>query len=182
MPKVFDCRPSIEDDRPVIDFEKNINAKNDWLSVAKVLDGTKPKSAFPANIAVRVDDPRATEWDCYFDGGSRGLFSQRFIKAVGSEALRCFVLYPALLNDEQYYFLGCEQSIDCFDYTNARYQTFPHDPSRIMSISHYAFIEDNLPDRLLFCIPESPDLFATESIVERIKASGLKGIRMPALP
>lgn len=182
MSRVFDCRPSLEDDRPVINFELKENARNDWLTVSKVLDGIEPKSAFPRDIRITVDDPRAWEWDCYFDGGSRGLFSQRFVDVVGSEALQYFSLLPALLNDCRYYFLYCEEPIDCFDRSRARFETFPHDPSRIMDISHYAFVEARLPAGCLFCISEVPDLFATEGVAQKIKASGLKGIRMPELP
>ena len=59
---------------------------------------------------------------------------------------------------------------------------FQCDPTIIKEITHYAFYENRLTDGALFCIPESPRLFATESVVDRIKKSGLKGIRMPLLP
>lgn len=182
MVTVYDCRWSLEDERPEIDFEDEAVRRNDWLTVANVLDGTLPIASFPSMVSVRVRHPQATEWDCYMDGGARGLFSQRFVDVVGKDALRHFSLLPCDLNGKPYFFLRCEQRVDCFNRMSAVFDTYPHDPATIMHIRHYAFFDDRVPEGSLFCIPEVPDLFATEDVVRHIKEGGLKGIRTPPLP
>lgn len=181
MTRVYDCRPSNEDDRPQIDFESAVNGKNDWLAVADVIDGTLPISDLPS-VSVQVFHPDATNWDCYMDGGVRGLFSQRFVDAVGMVAFHGLTLLPAKLNGATYYFLRCERPVECFDRCNSVFETFAHAPSRIMDVSHYAFRDDTVPTDACFVLPELPDLLLTESVVERLRAANVKGVRMQPLP
>jgi len=181
MTKVYECRPSVEDDRPQIDFEDPENAKNDWLAVGEVIDGTRPVTEFPT-VSVQVSHPGASQWDCYMDGGVRGLFSQRFVDAVGMAAFQGITLLPASLNGTTYYFLRCEKPVDCFDRSNSVFETFAHDHSRIMDVSHYAFRSELLPADACFVLPELPDLLLTESVVQRLQAANLKGVRMQPLP
>lgn len=178
---VYDCGPSVEDDRPYIDFTKTKNRQNDWLAIGAGVEHRLPAAAIPPLASIVVDHPEATHWDCYRDGGLGGLFSQRFVNAVGAEALRCFVLIPALLNGEIYFFLRCEHPVDCLDHSKSEYKGFPHDPTSIMQIMHHAFFEERIPDGL-FCIPVSKRLLATHAVVRRIKKAGLKGVATPPLP
>jgi hypothetical protein len=116
------------------------------------------------------------------DGGVRGLFSQRFVDAVGMAAFQGITLLPASLNGTPYYFLRCEKPVDCFDRSNSVFETFAHDHSRIMDVSHYAFRSELLPADACFVLPELPDLLLTESVVQRLQAANLKGVRMQPLP
>src|SRR4051794_35586444 len=131
MTKVYECRWSIEEDRPEIDFEDSRNAKNEWLAIAYVLDGLRPFNEFPENVRITVSHPDATQWDCYMDGGARGLFSRRFLEVIGLHALRGLSALPATLNDATYYFLRCDQPIDCLDRTNSNFEMFRSDPTSI---------------------------------------------------
>lgn len=182
MPVVYDCRSSTEEDRPWIDFEADETRRNNWLRVGEVVDGELPVSSFPLQVSVVVRHPEAVEWDCYFDGGSRGLFSQRFVDAVGLNDLRYFSLLPCTLNGAPYFFLRCERTVDCLDRGNSGFTTFPHNPSKIMHIKHFAFVDGRVPADALFCIPETRRLLATESVVRKIRDAGLKGVRTPELP
>jgi hypothetical protein len=179
--RIYHCRPSWEESRPQIDFEAADNGGNDWLVVGEVVDGTRPVQDYP-QVAVRVDHPRANQWDAYMVAGTRGLFSKRFVNLVGRAAFQGLSLLPASLNGEEYYFLRCEAPVDCFDRINAVFETFEHAPDEIMEITHYAFREDCLPVDACFVVPELPYLFATESVVDRIQAAKLKGVMLQPLP
>lgn len=181
MTQVYECRPSYEDERPEIDFEDEVNGQNDWLTVGEVLDGIRPVIDFPI-VSVQVRQPDATQWDCFMVAGTRGLFSQRFIDAVGNASLQGITLHPAKLNGRTYYFLRCEKPVDCLDRYKSVFETFAHDPSRVMDVSHYAFRSESLPADACFVLPELPDLLLTESVVQRLKAANLKGVRVQLLP
>ena len=163
MPKVYSCRPSFEDERPMIDFELADNACNDWLTVGKVFDGTLPQDVWPAEVAITIADSAATEWDGYMVAGTSGIYSRRFVDLVG-QGLADFSLLPALLNDEPYFFLRCERRINCLDRHDARFETYPHDSTRIMSISHFAFTRAVPTAPELFGIPETLELLSTEAL------------------
>jgi hypothetical protein len=181
MTKVYECRPSVEDDRPQIDFEDSKNGTNDWLAVGDVIDGTRPITEFPT-VSVQVSHPEATQWDCYMDGGVRGLFSQRFVDAVGKAAFRGVMLLPAKVNGTTYYFLRCDTPIDCLDRSKAVFETFRSDPTAVKRITHYAFRNELLPADACFVLPELPDLLLTESVVQRLRAANLRGVSMQPLP
>lgn len=83
------------------------------------------------------------------DEGARGLFSEKFVNAVGSRALQSYVLLLALLNNSPYYFLRCERAVDCLDHVNSVFETFDDDGQLgILSISHYAFHADMFGKRV----------------------------------
>ena len=128
-----------------------------------------------------MNHPDAIQWACYIDSG-RGLFSRKFVAAVGSESLQGFTLLPATLNGCPYFFLRIETPIDCLNRTASQVETFPSDPLAIMEITHYDFYTDRLPECALFSIPEMPDLFATDGAAQRIEKSGLRGILLELLP
>lgn len=183
MERIFRCGPSCEDHRPMIDFDLPVNAKNDWLTIGKVVEGRLPAGQFPESVKITVPDPRATRWDCFMDGGTRGLFSRRFAISVGKNALSDFQLMPAKLNEEDYFFLRRIRSRDVLDREKSDVITFPHDPIRVMEIRHYVFRHtspDSLPQ--LFCIPETPELLASETIADVITRTQLRGIRLDVTP
>ncbi len=182
MTHAYSCGPSYEDDRPEIDFDDEFNAANDWLTIGEVIDGTLSEDHYPAKVVIKVNDPRATDWHCYMDGGLGGLFSARFIECVESDALERFSLFPAQLNSAEYFFLRCDDPLDCLDRRQSTFEVFPHDPSRIMHITHYSFVDDRIPDGILFCIPDAHRLFATPAIADKVARAQLKGVLFSELP
>ena len=177
MMAIYECRPSLEDDRPQIDFELPENCRNDWLAVGEVVDGTRPRSQFP-RVVIRVVHPEATKWDCFMDGGVRGLYSNRFLDVVGAGALRGLVPLPATLNGESYYFLRYEQPVDCLDLARSELVYFRSNPTHVKSILHYAFDPARVPADACFCLPEVPYLLLTEAVADRIRHAGLRGVRL----
>ena len=182
MCHLYGCFTSYNEDRPNINFEDEVNAAIDWLTVGEVLDGSLPREAFPQNIRITVDEPTATQWDFFMVGGTCGLFSQRFVDVVGLDSFADFSLFPVTLNGERYFFLRCEQAVDCLDRKRSIFTTFRSDPARIKQIIHYEFHVDRVARYVFFCIPESPKLIATEYVVEIIKKSDLRGVQTPPLP
>lgn len=178
---VFKCRWSSEEDRPAIDFEDDDNRKNDWLAVGEVIDGTLPVTEFPT-VSVRVLHPEALDWDCFMVPGTSGLFSQRFVDAVGMASFEGLRLLPAQLNGATYYFLRCETPVDCFDRSKAQFVTFRSNPSAIMRINHFAFRSEALPQDACFCIPETVALLLTDSVAQRLRSAKLKGLCIQPVP
>jgi hypothetical protein len=178
MRSVYKCRSSFEDSRPQIDFPLPTNAANDWLLIGDVEQGIEEIDQWPKTIALAVNDERASDWDCFMVPGTRDLYSQRFVHAVGKSALKGFVLLPAQLNRVTYYFLRNCEVVDCFDRQKAVYETFPHDPSRIMRIRQFAFVDNPVPEDACFCIPETRALLLTGPVANRIRDAGLRGIHL----
>ena len=182
MSHIYNCSHSIEEDRTVIDFENAENLKNDWLRVGDVHDGLRPLEDYPVNVTVSVPHADATLWDCYSVPGTRGLFSERFVQAVGNDAFRGLSLLPARLNEATYFFLRCDQPIDCFDRSMALFETFRCDSTSIKRITHFAFQENLLPADGCFCIPETVALLLTDTVVQRLKTARLKGLHIEKMP
>lgn len=61
--------------------------------------------------------------------GTKGVFSQRFVDAIGDDFFQGFSLLPSQLNGVGYYCLGCESQNDCFDHANATYEAFRSNPA-----------------------------------------------------
>ncbi|MFM8584571.1 MAG: imm11 family protein [Planctomycetaceae bacterium] len=180
MERIYECRPSDEDTRPTIDFDDERHCAIDWLTIAEVIDGALPLDSFPS-VSLHVARPDATQWDCYMDGGVRGIFSRRFVNAVGSAAFNGVELLPANLNDEIYFFIRCVKPIDCLDRSKSIYESFHCDPQSIKAIRHYAFRSEAVPEDSCFVLPELPTLLVTDSVFQRIRAAGLKGISIKCI-
>ena len=182
MIQVYECRPSHEDDRPQIDFEDSATAFNDWLKIGEVLNGQRPLEEFPLNVNICVSDRCATEWELCMVPGTRGLFSRRFVDNIGTASFQGLTLLSAKLNGTTYYFLRCDEPIDCLDHSKAGFEMFRSDPTAIKKITHYAFRSESVPTDSCFVLPELPDLLVTESAVQRLHAANLKGVRIQKLP
>lgn len=177
----YECSSSFEDDRPTINFELAANARNDWLTAGKVIDGTLPRDAWPSDLSITVEDPQATQWDSFMNPGSGDVYSQRFVEAVGS-GLADFSLLPCTLNGVPYVFLRCERPINCFDRQASRFKTYSADSPRILRIFHFAFTSALPEGAVLFRIPETLQLLATEAMAQKIATSGLRGVHLEPLP
>jgi len=173
---VFEVDPSVEDDRPQIDFERPEHANIDWGPFNEIEAGTAPASVYRP-VRFFVDESTATSWDLYLVSGTLGLFSERSIETIGRPVFRLFHLLPAFLNDSSYFILMPRDKLDCFDRTSANVVVFPSNPSRIMQIKRHAFHLNQIADPLIFCIPDIRGrLFATDSVERAVRQSGLKGI------
>ena len=51
-----------------------------------------------------------------------------------------------------------------------------------MRIQHYKFIENEIPDGILFGIPENHRLFATAAIRTKVLTAGLRGVEFTEVP
>ncbi len=175
---VYRCHESLEDTRPQIDFASEITSRNDWLLLAAILDGQKPASSWPTDVELSSKSRSATAWDYFRVGGTRGLASERFLDVVGRHTLCGLSVCYAELNDCRYFFFRREWAVDCFDREHAVFDTFPHDASRIMCISQFAFHKTLVPSDACFCIPESKELLLTEPVARRIRDADLRGVAL----
>jgi len=175
---VYRCHESLEDTRPQIDFASEITSRNDWLLLAAILDGKKPARLWPTDVMLSSKSRTATAWDYFRVGGTKGLVSQRFLDLLGRERLYGLSPCIAKMNGCQYYFFRREWAVDCFDREHADFETFPHDASRIMCISRFAFHNTLVPSDACFCIPESKELLLTEPVARRIRNAGLSGVAL----
>ena len=86
------------------------------------------------------------------------------------------------MNDREYLFLRDENPIDCLDRKRSDLDVYQSDPSKILNVRHFVFTSDVPSDPVLFCLPGSFRLFATESLAKRIARSDLRGIVVEPLP
>jgi hypothetical protein len=172
---VFCISTSIEDDRPQVDFEREEHRAIDWLRVGHVLRTKRPISDYP-EVSLSVEQPDATEWDFFSVAGTLGLLSDRAIECIGRPAFRLFDLLPASINGEDYRFLRCKETLQCFDRENSVVIPFPSDPDGIMDVTQYRFKMELIPDPICFSIPEFYELFATQSVKLAAENAHVKGI------
>lgn len=176
MVRVYEVRPTSEDYRPVIVFHDSRNAENDWLLAEEVLEGVRDELEYP-EIAIHVEHRDAVTWHGYVDGGMGGLYSEAFVRFLGSDALSDFQLLPASLNGARYYFLKRVNWRDCFDLVNSKYEYFRSNREKIRSISEPVFVEEGVPRDRLFVVPQMRGiLLASEEMVERILKGGYRGV------
>ncbi len=176
MVRVYEVRPTSEDYRPVIVFHDSRNAENDWLLAEEVLEGVRDELEYP-EIAIHVEHRDAVTWHGYVDGGMGGLYSEAFVRFLGSDVLSDFQLLPANLNGARYYFLKRMNWLECFDLVNSKYKYFRSNREKIRSISEAVFVEEGVPRDRLFAVPQMREvLLASEEMVERILKGGYRGV------
>jgi hypothetical protein len=174
--QIFEVRTSVEEDRPNIAFDADINQGIDWRRVDLVLRGLRPATDYEL-VRLVVQERDATSWGYYSVPGTLGLISSEAIQRIGQEVFRRFQLFPAKLNDVDYVFLKCMEPLPCLDLAKSEVVPFPSNPQRIMEITKYVFKTDLISDPMLFSIPEVPGLLATKSVFEAISQSRIKGFR-----
>src|SRR5262249_7441761 len=170
--RVFLVDASSEKGRPVIDFSLPENGRNDWLLVGQVLRGEREEKDYP-NVLIFVHHPEAVNWDMYFGGGNFGLMSERAVDLLEPYASDYFKFFQARLNGESFFFLKRKRVLDCLDPERSILVPFRCDPTGIKEIKRYRFHMDRIADPLVFTIPETPELFATQSIDSLIRGEGL---------
>jgi hypothetical protein len=171
---IFAMRPSVENDRPVIDFDDPGNRAVDWAALDAALRDAVGAPAPTVNLVVHAAD--ATAWDCYGVPGTLGLFSTRAVATIGPGAMRLLEPVPAALNGSAYVFLRPVQPLPCFDLERSEVVNFRSSPGRIKDITRYAFVKAMIADPLVFTIPEAPGLFATDGVRTALVGSGARGV------
>jgi hypothetical protein len=173
---VFIVKPSIESERPEIEFGLEFNKRNDWLRVGQVLRGQRDEAEYP-KVLILALHPQATAWDFYFSGSVFGLMSERAVDLLEPFAANYFKFFQAWLNGASYFFLKSKRTLDCLDRDESHLVPFPSNPSRIMEIKRYRFHKNRIDDPLLFSIPEIPELFATPTVEAIMREEGLRGFQ-----
>ena len=174
---IFHCRSSSEKDRPEINFSHPVNKQNDWLLIGDILNGDIDTSEYPY-VEIFVEDDDATDWDVYFSGG-RLLFSSKFVETVGEKSFYGLLPLPAYLNGAEYWYLRCEQPLDCIDLERSRYTTFPTNPRKILTLYEAVFKESEIPRDTCFTLPDRKNyLYMTESVADQLVAAGIKGMKL----
>lgn len=171
--------PSIEDDRPVIEFDAPANRGIDWARLDAVLQGERPLADCP-EVGVVVQAPDALAWGFYSVPGTLGLISAALVEHIGPSAFRLFHLLPAKLNDAVYFFLKPVETLPCLDLARSEVAYFRSNPSHVKAITKYAFTKSMISDPL-FSIPELPRLFATPPVRDSVIRSGIPGVRFTAV-
>lgn len=177
---VFRVDPSVEDDRPAIEFDAPANRGIDWRGLDAILHEERPLTDYrELSIVVRRAD--AASWGYYSVPGTLGLLSGEAVRCIGPSAFGRFVLLPARLNGSEYYFPKVAEVLPCLDLARAEVVPFRTNPERIKDIRKYAFHKAMIPDPVVFSIPELPGLFATPAVAEAIGRGQVLGFQFTPL-
>jgi hypothetical protein len=107
------------------------------------------------------------------------MLSTAVIDLIGAHMSPYFDFLPSFVNGQPYYALRPKRLLNCFDWKNSTFETFPGRPNSIMRIEHYRFDKNDVPDPAVFGIPEMRwQLFATDSIKQALAVANFKGIYM----
>jgi hypothetical protein len=178
--QVFLVEPTVEEDRPLIDFQFEENRSNNWLAIDQVLRGERPIEEYPA-AHISVMHKAATEWDFYSVPGTFGLFSQRAVDLLAPYTSDNFDFLEARLCRLPFYFVKTRRLLDCLDRQRSVLVWFRSDPTRVKKIERHSFRKDLIEDPSLFSIPEQHGLFATQSVRTFIEQRRLKGFKFTDL-
>lgn len=176
---VFIIGSSLEEDRPQVSFEvpQNANCVN-WLRTAEVLDGKRDVSEYEIPHLI-VDEPDATSWDFFRCAGTFGIMSTRAVSALRPLAAGSFEFLDASINEAPYFFLRQVSSADILDHEHTDGKRFPHDATRFMRITRYAFQKSKIQDPSIFAVPDAGyRIFGTDSVEGLIRSSNLRGFRL----
>ena len=82
---IFELDRSIEDERPVIEFDAQINQGVDWQKLDNILRGKVPISEYD-EVQVRISRPEASYWGFYSVPGTLGMISATAIERISDSA------------------------------------------------------------------------------------------------
>lgn len=178
---IHQLRPTSEDERPQIDFQRSDTAASD--EHVSNLETYSPSSLPATPVAQLVGtDPSATSWDFFAAPGTLGLVSRRAVDALRPHVGGCFGFVPARLDGAPYSFIVRTGTIDALDRERSKLKYFRSSPHRVLRILEHAFHREALEDVGLFAIPESlMGIFGTEVAVRDLKDAGLRGLRFDLL-
>jgi hypothetical protein len=175
--QVFILRPSRQEGRPLIDFTRPENVKNDWLLAGQVLRGEAAEDAYPP-LLVLVNHPEAEAYDYYPMPGTSDLMSERAVNVLEPYGLPCFKFFQVWLNGASFFLLKRRKRLDVLDRDHSVLVPFPSDPRNIMEVVTFRFRKNDIVDPLLFSIPETSHLFATQTVARAVEKAGLRGFEV----
>ena len=178
--RVYELRYSIEEDRPMGDFQDPVNKAINWR-IPRVDATEEERMQYePFHVIVRCSD--ALDWDFYSVPGTLGLFSQRAMQVIYPFASQHFVFLEATLNDIPYFVPFQKSPLDCLDREHSVLVPFPSNPVRVMRIEKHAFHAHLINDPLVFCHTDyRPDFLATQSIPGIVEDARLRGFAFKLL-
>lgn len=176
---VFIIGSSLEEERPEINFEIAENSSCvDWLRTSQILDGKLDVSEYETPRLI-VHEPDATNWDFFRCSGTFGIMSKRAVAVLGPFGTGCFDFLPALINEQPYCLLRQVGSMDVLDREHTVGKMFPHDPTRFMRITRFAFRKPEISDPCIFVVPDTGyRIFGTDSIEGVIRSNNFRGFRL----
>jgi len=179
-------------ERPKLDLNHpKYSGANDWDNILAIEDGELGLEEY-IPLVYYTDDPGALEWDAYYPALKLGLISPRAKEIIQPFADQYFIFLEASLNDNLYFVLIVNESLDCLDRERSEFMTFadfalsdPEDDMpitesdyyRIMEISKYRFKKELIPDPCMFSerslihpllLSQSSNCFAIDGVRHRI--------------
>jgi hypothetical protein len=178
---IFEMDRSVEDDRPVIEFDAKPNQGIDWQKLDTILRGQHPVADYD-EVQVSISNPDASSWGFYSVPGTLGLISAKAVEWIGYPAFHLYELLPAKLNGTRYFFMKCNEVLPCLDRDNSEIITFRSDPQRVKEIKKHKFHKNIIYDPLIFSIPESfSRIYVTSTVYDAIVQSRIPGFRFSHL-
>lgn len=175
----------LDDDFPVIDWDRRASMSEVWLEVDDRLRSGDPVGHLLPKIKYRLK--LNSTWrvvDCISMVPGLGVSgrAKRAFESLGVPGMR-FLEFRA--NREPWYLFFTVREVACLDRQRSQISFYAHDPSRVMSIEKYVFLTDQTQDCDVFTLPEandsmfvwSPPIFLTENAKTRIDRFGLAGFR-----
>lgn len=166
--------PSLEENRPVIDFTSPSCRTVNWKVIDEILRGQRCVGEYQP-IHIELDAPEAILWSYYSIAGTLGLFSDEAVSRIGHSAFRHYQLLPAQLNQKGFTLLKPIELLPCLDLAKSDVVAFRSNPNRIKEVRKYVFKKEMIDDNLLFSIPELPGLFATDPVRTAVLQNLLSG-------
>jgi len=177
---IYNIRPSFEDDRIEIDFELEDNSEIDWDVVNQILDDEITRDQYePFHVVIK--DEEALDWDFYSLPGTLGLLSKKAKDIFESYCTDYFEFLDATINSIPYFLIKEFNTLKCLDREHSILIPFKSDPNNVMQIKKYVFYKELIKDPLIFSIPESSDIYATQSVAQIIRESSLQGFHFELL-
>ena len=173
---IYELRYSYKkQERPIVDFSLPENGRKvSWSLIGQILEDKAPTGLYkPVHLVVK--EANATEWDTYSAAGTYGLMSQRAVALVGDSMTLCFEFLEAYINEAPYFLLKPTGHLDCLDYDKSDIVYWDIDPYNIKTIKHCSFHKQQIPEAIVFRLPDWHGLFATAPIKAMIDKAGLKG-------
>ncbi len=125
---------------------------------------------------IRIDNGKLPLGDA--DGFDFGFLVSESAKEFLSNLLNKSVEFlPTVYNGRHFYLMNVLTSLDCLDKDNSDIMFSRTEKERIIAINRYSFIEQAIGNNKIFRLKDSPlqGPFITESVVEEIRKSNLKG-------
>jgi len=107
------------------------------------------------------------------------VFNCRAVEALADLLEPNGELLPITCNGEQYFLFNATRLVDALDEANCEIIRFSD--GGILDVVRYSFFEKKLIGVVAFKLPQKPlwSVYVTDPFVQRVKAAGLKGFKLP---